>query len=167
MGIVTTTMPIFLTNTIKRLYTMIQSKTYKTINGCTDLYITINNERVHFQCNNIFLKYGKFTTRDKQLQDAIENSPYYDDIFTLLETRVIDGTLDEPKKEEPVILTSDNIDDVPAEEIKSFSNFNELRNFLSSRDDVRFEEVRSYIKAKEVAARLGIKFKIVNPNVNE
>ena len=76
MGIVTTTMPIFLTNTIKRLYTMIQSKTYKTINGCTDLYITINNERVHFQCNNIFLKYGKFTTRDKNLQDAIENSPY-------------------------------------------------------------------------------------------
>ena len=38
---------------------------------------------------------------------------------------------------------------------------------ISSRDDVRFEEVRSYIKAKEVADRLGIKFKIVNPNVNE
>ena len=146
---------------------MIQSKTYKTINGCTDLSITINNERVHFQCNNIFLKYGKFTTRDKQLQDAIENSPYYDEIFTLLETRVIDNTPDEPKKDEPVILTSDNIDDVPADDIHSFSNFNELRNFLSSRDDVRFEEVRSYIKAKEVADRLGIKFKIVNPNVNE
>ena len=167
MGIVTTTMPIFLTNTIKRLYTMIQSKTYKTINGCTDLYITINTERVHFQCNNIFLKYGKFTTRDKDLQDAIENPPYYDEIFTLLETRVVDGTPDEPKKDEPVILTSDNIDDVPADDIHSFSNFNELRNFLSSRDDVRFEEVRSYIKAKEVADRLGIKFKIVNPNVNE
>ena len=146
---------------------MIQSKTYKTINGCTDLYITINTERVHFQCNNIFLKYGKFTTRDKQLQDAMENAPYYDEIFTLLETRVIDNTPDEPKKEEPVILTSDNIDDVPAEDIKSFSNFNELRNFLSSRDDVRFEEVRSYTKAKEVADRLGIKFKIVNPNANE
>ena len=103
---------------------MIQSKTYKTINGCTDLYITINNERVHFQCNNIFLKYGKFTTRDKGLQDAMENSPYYDEIFTLLETRVIDGTPDEPKKDEPVILTSDNIDDVPADDIHSFSNFN-------------------------------------------
>lgn len=167
MGIVTTTMPIFLTNTIKRLYTMIQSKTCKTINGCTDLYITINTERVHFQCNNIFLKYGKFTTRDKDLQDAIENSPYYDEIFTLLETRVIDNTPDEPKKDEPAILTSDNIDDVPADDIHSFSNFNELRNFLSSRDDVRFEEVRSYTQAKEVADRLGIKFKIVNPNANE
>ena len=80
---------------------------------------------------------------------------------------MIDGTPDEPKKDDPVILTSDNIDDVPADDIHSFSNFNELRNFLSSRDDVRFEEVRSYIKAKEVADRLGIKFKIVNPNVNE
>lgn len=146
---------------------MIISKTYKTLDGSTDMYINIGKERIHFQCNNIHLRYGKFVTRDKELQEKIESSPLYDRFFTLLESVVIDDTPDVPVMDAAPVLTSDDIDDVPESEVHSFNNFNELRNFLSRRDDVRFEEVRSYIKAKEVADKLGIKFKILNPNSNE
>lgn len=106
---------------------------------------------------------ARFMTCEENLQKALEASPLYNKTFKLKST--ID--LGEKKKIEqvPVVVKDDDenakqVINPTEEETLTFSNFNELRDYLVSEHNCPVAEVRTLDLAMATAAKLNLKVEI-------
>ena len=106
---------------------------------------------------------ARFMTCEENLQKALEASPLYNKTFKLKST--ID--LGEKKKieQEPVVVKDGDenpkqVINPTEEETLTFSNFNELRDYLVSEHNCPVAEVRTLDLAMATATKLNLKVEI-------
>lgn len=116
---------------------------------------------------------GRFTTSDEKLQEALEKNPQFGKSFRLQDTIIIEDTVAPKAKTVRSAKAVNNTDKVqtdpiqePAQEqaqtdeVLSFANFNELRDYLIDNHGCSAASVRTLNQAIATAKKLGLEVEI-------
>lgn len=130
-------------------------------------FVTVNGERVNIDFVQGILYYGKpasYTTKDKAIQDALENTKMFKEgrLRIVSERAVI-----EPPKEVKIVkeVVQDDGSVKPAEDGKlTFDSLKDLQKYLIKEYKISFIEVRSKDNALAKAASFGLDVAINNNN---